>query len=132
MANWVFNTPTVDEAPFGWSPLMQRYRITRAISLVEVSPCEYQQVRYDAYTNEIGAVNLPVNPNAQDTTFWPAPSAGLHYFRGGYEWIVDDATKACLLSSDAGVTEDNFTVLPGSFGSGLYGDGLYGGGVFGG
>lgn len=127
MADWVFTTPTVREAPFGWSPLMQRYSMDRAISIVEVSPCAYEQTRYDAYTNEIGAINLPANPNADDTDFWPAPSVGLHYFRGGYEWLVDDATKACLLSSDIGVTEANFVPPPGGYGAGLYGDGLYGG-----
>lgn len=127
MSSWLFTTPTVDEAPFAWSPLMQRFRISRGVSVVETAPCVYQQVRYDAYTNEIGATNLPVNPNAQDVTFWPAPSAGLHYFRGGYDHIVDDATKACLLSSDIGVTEDNFVPAPGTYGAGLYGDGPYGG-----
>jgi len=107
---------------------MQRYRITRGISIVETSPCVYQQVRYDAYTNELGATNLPVNPNATDLPFWPAPSVGLHYFRGGYEWLVDNATKACLLGSlDAGVTESNFVPAPGTYGAGLYGDGIYGG-----
>jgi hypothetical protein len=126
MTNWVFTTPTVDEAPFSWSPLMQRYRITRGISIVETSPCVYQQVRYDAYTNEIGAVNLPDNPNANDVAFWPAPQAGLHYFRGGYEWLVDDATKACLIASGVGVSEDNFQLPPDTYGAGDYGDGLYG------
>lgn len=81
----------------------------RAISVVEVSPGVYQQVRYDAYTNEIGAVNLPVNPNADNTDFWPAPRAGLHYFRGGYEWRVDDQVKADLISSGV-ATESNFVL----------------------
>ena len=58
--------------------------MNRAVSVVEVSPGVYRQTRYSAYTDEIGAVNLPVNPNEQDTAFWPAPSAGLHNFRGGY------------------------------------------------
>src|SRR5260370_37508083 len=91
---------------------MQPFRMDRAISIQEVSPCVYQQVRYDAYTQEIGATNLPTNPNADDTDFWPAPSGGLHYFRGGYDWIVADATKACLISSDVGVEESNLTITP--------------------
>ena len=86
---------------------MERYRIDRAISIVEVSPGVYEQVRYDAYTNELGAVNYPQNPN-QDTTFWPAVRAGLHYFRGGYEWIVDDQVRADIIAS--GVADaSNFT-----------------------
>lgn len=96
----------------------------RAISVVEVSPGVYQQVRYDAYTNEIGAVNYPVNPNADNTSFWPAPRAGLHYFRGGYEWEVSDQVKADLIAS-AVATESNFTLAAG-FGSGGFGEGGFG------
>jgi len=55
----------------------------RGISVVEVSPGVYEQTRYYAYTDEIGAVNLPVNPNENDTDFYPAPAEGLHFFRGG-------------------------------------------------
>ncbi len=108
-----------------WNPLGERFRMDRGISIVEVAPCSYRQVRYDAYTNEIGAVNLPPNPNENDTSFYPAPSAGLHYFRGGYEHVVDDAVKACLLSSDIGVTEDNFELAAG-FGAGGFGEGGFG------
>jgi hypothetical protein len=85
-----------------YNSLMIRYRINRAISLVEISAGVYQQVRYDAYTNELGAVNLP-KPFPQGDT-----QTGLHYFRGGYEWLVDDATKANLINSNVGVTESNF------------------------
>ena len=110
MADWLFTTPTVAEAPFSWNPLMERFRMDRAISIVEVSAGEYEQVRYDAYTNEIGAVNLPPNPNEQDTAFYPAVRAGLHYFRGGYEHIVDDTVKADIIASGV-ATESNFTAL---------------------
>ncbi|HEY6019389.1 MAG TPA: hypothetical protein VIY48_05620 [Candidatus Paceibacterota bacterium] len=99
MATWIFTTPTVAEAPFAWSPLMERFRMNRALSVVEVSPGVYETTRYDSYTNEIGATNLPVNPNEQNTAFWPAPSAGLHYFRGGYEWRVDDQVRADIIAS---------------------------------
>lgn len=126
MANWVFTTPTVEEAPFAWNPLMERFRIPRAISIVEVSPCVYKETRYDSYTNELGAVNLP-DTHETHPDFWPQPQAGLHYFRGGYEWIVDDATKTCLLGSGL-VTEDNFVpVGAGGFGSGGFGEGPFGG-----
>jgi hypothetical protein len=87
---------------------MERFRIDRGVSTFEVTPGVYEEVRYDAYTNEIGAVNLPSNPNENDTDFYPAPRAGLHYFRGGYEHVVDDAVKADLINS--GVADaSNFT-----------------------
>lgn len=112
MANWYFTTPVVAEAPFAWNPLMERYRMNRGVSIVETSPGVYEQTRYDAYTNEIGAENLPPNPNEQNTSFWPAPRAGLNYFRGGYQHIVDDAVKAALIAANVGVTESNFTAAP--------------------
>jgi hypothetical protein len=110
MADWIFTTPTVAETPFAWSALMERFRMERGISIVETAPGVYEQTRYDAYTNEIGAENLPPNPN-ENTTFWPAPRAGLNYFRGGYEHTVDDATKAALIAADVDVTEANFTLI---------------------
>lgn len=127
MAKYIFTTPTVEEAPFAWNPLHERYRMPRGISIVEVAPCEYEQVRYDAYTNEIGAVNLPPNPNANNTAFYPAPREGLHYFRGGYEHIVDDAVKACIIASGV-ADESNFVPVPGlGYGEGGYGEGGFGG-----
>lgn len=112
MSNWIFTTPVIREAPFAWNPLLERFSINRAVSIVETSPGVYEQVRYDAYTQELGATNLPSNPNAEHTDFWPAPSTGLHYFRGGYEWIVDDATKAALIAANVGVDNTNFTPAP--------------------
>ena len=111
MANWYFTTPTVAEAPFAWNPLMERFRMDRAVSVVETAPGVYEQTRYDAYTNEIGAVNLPVNPNANDTGFYPAPATGLHYFRGGYVHVVDDTVKANIIASGA-ADASNFTPAP--------------------
>lgn len=111
MANWYFTTPTVAEAPFAWNPLMERFRMDRAISVVETAPGVYEQTRYDAYTNEIGAVNLPANPNANDTDFYPAPATGLHYFRGGYVHVVDDTVKANIIASGA-ADASNFTPAP--------------------
>ena len=108
MANWLFTTPTTREAPFAWNPLMQRYSMNRALSVQEVTPHVYALVRYDAYTNELGAVNLPVVL----TDPYPEPSAGLHYFRGGYEWIVDDGVKADLIASNIGIDNSNFTPAP--------------------
>lgn len=98
----------------------------RALSVQEVSPGQYVTTRYSAYTDEIGAVNYPVNPNEQDTTFWPAPSAGLHFFRGGYEWPVSDQVKADLIAS--GVADNsNFVIAPNQgFGQGGFGEGGFG------
>ena len=109
MANWLYTLNVVEEAPFAWNPLMERFRIPRGISTKETSPGVYVEVRYDAYTNELGAVNIPTNGTPEPQ--WEQPSAGLHYFRGGYEHIVDDAVKADLINSgvaDAG----NFTLIP--------------------
>lgn len=111
MAEWLFTTPTIAESPFAWNPLMERYRMDRAISIVETSPGIYAQTRYDAYTQELGAENLP-DAHVADPDFWPQPSAGLNYFRGGYEWVVDDATRLALLASPIGVTNANFEPLP--------------------
>jgi hypothetical protein len=96
----------------------------RGISVQEVAPCQYEEVRYYAYTEELGAENLPPNPN-QNTEFWPAPSEGLNFFRGGYEHEVDDATKACLISS--GVADETNFILASGFGSGGFGQGPFGG-----
>jgi|ERR1044072_7033696 hypothetical protein len=126
MADWIFTTPTVAEAPFAWNPLMERFRMNRGISIVEVAPCEYEQVRYDAYTNEIGAVNLPPNPNANDTDFYPAPRTGLHYFRGGYEHLVSTEVKNCIIASGV-ADESNFQLVAGEgFGEGGFGEGGFG------
>lgn len=126
MSSWYFTTPTVDEAPFAWSPLMERFRITRALSVQEVSPGVFQTTRYSAYTDEIGATNLPVNPNAGDTTFWPAQSAGLRYYRGGYQHVVSDQDRSDLIASGV-ATSSNFTLLPNQgFGQGGFGEGGFG------
>lgn len=120
---WLFTTPTVDEAPFAWNDLHVRYRIPRAVSIQEVSPGVYEQIRYSSYTDELGAVNLPQNPN-QDTDFWPAPSEGLHYFRGGYEWMVTGTVRAQIIASGA-ADASNFTQA-GGFGLGGFGEGGFG------
>ncbi len=109
MALWKYTTRTVEEGPLAWNDLMVRFRIPRGISVQEISPGQYEEIRYYAYTEELGAANLPPNPN-QDTQFWPAPSEGLNFFRGGYEHEVDDATRADLIAS--GVADaSNFTPI---------------------
>ena len=127
MATWLFTTPTVAEAPFAWNPLMERFRMDRAISIREISPDVWREVRYDAYGEELGATNYPVPAGGWgDPTVWEQPSLGLRYYRGGYEWLVDDSTKASLIASGL-VTEDNFTPPPGTFGAGGFGEGGFGG-----
>lgn len=126
MTNWTFTTPTVEEAPFAWNPLHERFRIPRGISIQEVSPGVFEQIRFYAYTDELGAVNLPPNPNELDTAFWPAQSAGLRFYRGGYEHVVDDDTKAALIASGV-ATESNFGPAPGTFGYDGFGFGVFGG-----
>jgi hypothetical protein len=102
MANWLFTSNTTDEAPMAYNSLHIRYRIPRAISVKEITPGVYVEVRYDAYTNELGATNLPPVEGIANT--------GLHYFRGGYEHIVDDTVKADMISSGVATTL-NFTAV---------------------
>jgi hypothetical protein len=123
LATWLFTTPTVAEAPFAWNPLMERFRMNRGVSIREVSPDVWREVRYDAYGEELGATNLP--QSGLDPDFWPQPSLGLRYYRGGYEWIVDDATKASLIASGL-VTEANFVPPIDTFGGGGFGQGGFG------
>lgn len=111
MALYKYTTNTVREAPFAWNPLMERFSLDRGVSVQEVSPGVYEEIRYYAFTDEIGAVNLPPNPNELDTGFYPAPSAGLHFFRGGYEHIVNDTVKADLIASGV-ATNANFSPAP--------------------
>lgn len=109
MANWHFQTPDVPrENPFAWNPLMERYGMTRGVSVVQTAPGpNYQLVRYGSYTDELGSLNLPQLPS--DPEIVPT---GLNSFRGGYDWIVNDATKADLINSGIGITNANFTPAP--------------------
>jgi hypothetical protein len=107
MANWHFATPLVTEAPMAWNPLHERYRMDRGVTVHQTAPGpNYTTTRYDAYTNELGAANLPVSTDHQ------FPETGLNVFRGGYDWIVNDATKADLINSGIGITNANFTPAP--------------------
>lgn len=105
MANWIFTTPTTDEAPFAWDFMLQRFRIDRGITVKQTAPGpNYVLVRFQSYTDENGSANLPINEPGTTPT-------GLNTFRGGYEWIVDDATKADLINSGIGITNANFTMV---------------------
>ena len=107
MANWHFQTPDVPkETPFAWNPLMERFSITRGVTVYQTAPgANYTTKRYGSYTDENGSANLPANEPG-------TPLTGLNTFRGGYDWIVNDATKADLINSGIGITNANFTPAP--------------------
>lgn len=108
MATWKFTTRTVAEAPFAWNSLMERYRLERGVSLKEIAPCQYEEVRYEAYTEELGCENLPRDTAYQSQEFYK----DLKFFRGGYEHLVDDDTKQCLINSGV-ADESNFVLVSG-------------------
>lgn len=83
----------------------------RGLSVVETTTNVFVTTRYYAYTDEIGAENLPPNPNEQDTAFYPAPATGLRYYRGGYRHEVSDQDRTDLINSGV-VTSANFTAIP--------------------
>lgn len=90
MSTWLFKTPTVLEGPAGSHRLFYFFKIDRGISIVRQPNGAWKQMRY-----------------LVDDEFDTYPEA----FRGGYEYEVDDATKASLIAGNVGVTEDNFTLL---------------------
>ena len=90
MTQWLFRTPTVLEGPAGSHRLFYFFKIDRGISIVRLPNGSWKQVRY------------PV-----DSELDSYPVA----YRGGYQYEVDDATKASLIAGNVGVTEDNFTEL---------------------
>lgn len=106
MANWHFTTPTVDEGPFAWDFMLERFRISRGVTVKQTAPGpNYILVRYQSFTDENGSANIPANEPG-------TPLTGLNTFRGGYDWIVNDATKADLINSGIGITNANFTPAP--------------------
>jgi hypothetical protein len=90
MAEWLFKTPTVQEGPAGEHRLFYFYKIDRGITIVKNTNGNWMQIRY------------PVDENLET---YPV------VYRGGYNYTVDDATKASLIAGGVGVTEDNFTAL---------------------
>jgi hypothetical protein len=90
MTDWLFKTPTVEEGPAGGARLFYFYKIDRGITIVMDTDGEYIQIRYP-----------------QDSELADYPQV----YRGGYNYTVDDATKAALIAGDVGVTESNFTAL---------------------
>jgi hypothetical protein len=90
MTEWLFKTPTVEEGPAGQSRLFHFYKIDRGITIVRELDGDYAQVRY-----------------LQDADYATYPEI----YQGGYNHVVDDATKARLIAGGVGVTEANFTAL---------------------
>jgi hypothetical protein len=89
MADYVFKTPTVREGPAGGARLFYFYKLDRGISIAK-SGATYSQVRY------------VVDEDVADYD---------EFYRGGYNHIVNDATKAALIAGGVGVTEANFTAI---------------------
>jgi len=87
MANWTFTTPYVLEGPSGAHRLFYFAKLRKGITIVK-SGGTYQQIRYSVDEDLLEYEEL---------------------YRGGYEYTVDDATKAALIAGGVGVTEDNFT-----------------------
>jgi hypothetical protein len=90
MAEWLFNTPTVDEGPAGEHRLFYFYKLPRGITIVLKPTGGYAQIRY---------------PVDEDLSSYPV------VYLGGSQHTVDDATKAALIAGGVGVTEENFTAL---------------------
>ncbi len=111
MVDYYFNPPTVEEAPLAWEVPLDRYRMDRGISIGEVATNEFVAARFWSYTDENAILN-----------------AGLRFYRGGYIYVVDQATAFELIAANIGVTGANFTPV-GAIG---FGDGGFGQGPFGG
>jgi hypothetical protein len=90
MTEWLFKTPTVEEGPAGGHRLFYFYKIDRGITIVRNDNGQYAQIRY---------------PQDSDLLNYPV------VYRGGYNYTVDDTTKASLIAGDVGITESNFTAI---------------------
>jgi len=87
MANWTFDTPTVEEGPAGKHRLFYFYRLKKGITIIK-SGGVYSQVRY----------GVDSDLNAYD-----------EFYLGGHRHTVNDTIKAALIAGGVGVTESNFT-----------------------
>jgi hypothetical protein len=89
MANWLFKTPYVLEGPSGAHRLFYFAKLRKGITILK-SGASYSQARY--MTDE-------------DLLTYTA------VYRGGYEYIVNDAEKAALIAGGVDVTAGNFTAV---------------------
>lgn len=105
MAQYLLTPPTVEEGPVAWKNLLNRYRLTRGISIIQRLDLTFYTARY---------------PSQQEL------SEALQYWLGGHEYILDQATRDALVAGGfAAYITDYFP--PGSYGSLAYGAGPYGG-----
>ena len=89
MTEYIFKTPTVREGPAGGGRLFNFYKLDRGISIVK-SGASYSQARY-LLDEDLADYDI--------------------VYRGGYEYVVNEATKAALIAGGVGVTESNFTAV---------------------
>ena len=89
MTEYIFKTPTVREGPAGGGRLFNLYKLDKGISIVK-SCASYSQARY-LLDEDLADYDI--------------------VYRGGYEYVVNEATKAALIAGGVGVTEANFTAL---------------------
>ena len=89
MTDYVFKTPTVREGPAGLSRLFYFYKLDVGISIAK-SGSTYSRVRY------------LLDEDISDYD---------EFYRGGYNYTVDEATKTALIAGGVGITESNFTAI---------------------
>jgi hypothetical protein len=89
MADYTFTTPVVQEAPIGKHRLFYFYKLNKGVSIAK-SGATYSKVRF---------------PLDEDIATYD------EFYLGGHKHIVDDTTKAALISSGLGITEANFTAV---------------------
>jgi hypothetical protein len=108
VASWLFTLNHVDEGLLWWEfdPLLRRLKLGQGISIKEFPAGVYTAGRFFTQDDYVEAVFL---------------------YQGGYNYIVDDATKAALIAGNVGVTSANFSQAPGTFGYGGFGSGGFGG-----
>ena len=89
MADYIFTTPVVQEAPIGKHRLFYFYKLNKGISIAK-SGGTYSQIRF------------PLDEDIADYD---------EFYLGGHEHVVNDAIKAALIAGGVGVTEANFTAV---------------------
>jgi len=87
MANYTFKTPYALEGPSGKHRLFYFANLRKGITVVK-SGVTYSTLRYAVDSDLVNYTAV---------------------YRGGYDYTVDDATKAELIAGGIGVTEANFT-----------------------
>ena len=86
MADYLFTTPVVEEAPAVGHRLFQFFKQNKALTVVR-----------EGSTYALGRWFTQDQLDAYD-----------EYWLGGHEHIVSEATKDALIASGLGITSDNF------------------------